>query len=199
MISLTTIFLLVAAYLIGSIPSAALVCKFLNLPDPRESGSGNPGTTNVLRIGGKRAAALVLLADTLKGFIPVILASLFDVFGFMLTTILLVAVIGHMFPIFSKFQGGKGVATAFGGVVFLNPIVAMLTMLVWIIIIVTTRYVSLASLIAAIFAPVLILFTQASYFIPLAILSALVFWRHLPNIQRLKMRTENQVDLSQFK
>jgi glycerol-3-phosphate acyltransferase PlsY len=199
MLSIVSIIMFVIAYLIGSIPSAVLICKFIKLPDPREGGSRNPGTTNVFRIAGKWPAVFVFIADALKGFIPVILAASVGMYGFMLAAVLLIAVIGHMFPIFSKFRGGKGMATAFGGILFLTPKIAILAIIVWLVIVVATRYVSLASIIAVILAPVLILFAQTNYFVPIAIMSALILWRHLPNIQRLKMGTESQIDLKKFK
>jgi glycerol-3-phosphate acyltransferase PlsY len=194
-----SIIYIIIAYLIGSIPSAVLVCKAMNLPDPRQGGSGNPGATNVLRTAGKLPAILVLVADMLKGFIPVFLAGMFGITGFMLAVILVVAVIGHMFPVFAKFQGGKGIATTFGGALFLSPSIAVITLIVWAILVAATRYVSLASLVSTVLVTILLLFVNVAYFLPMAVLTGLIAWRHIDNIERLKAGTENKIDLNEYK
>ena len=109
--ALTGLFLIIAAYLLGSVSSAILVCRLMGLPDPRESGSGNPGATNVLRLGGKKAAAMTLFGDMLKGFIPAAIGGALDLPEVWIALIALAAIAGHIFPVFFGFQGGKGVAT----------------------------------------------------------------------------------------
>ena len=119
------LYFLIGSYLLGSISSAIIICKICNLPDPRTKGSGNPGATNVLRIGGKKLAAFVLIFDGLKGAIPVMLAHYFGLNLFELTIILLSAFLGHVFPIYYGFKGGKGVATYLGGLIGLNFFVGL--------------------------------------------------------------------------
>lgn len=199
MTTIMGIICIIIAYLIGSISSAILICKAMGLPDPRENGSGNPGATNVLRTAGKTPAILVLVADVLKGFIPVLLASILGVSGFALGLVALAAVLGHMFPIFFKFQGGKGVATTFGAVLMLSFTIGLIALIAWIVLVVTTRYVSLASLVSAVLATVLILFVNPSYFLPLLVMTVLIVWRHLPNIERLKAGTENKFDFNKYR
>src|SRR5262249_26054536 len=146
------------AYFMGSISSAILVCRLKKLPDPRIEGSKNPGATNVLRIGGKNAALIVILTDTLKGFIPVILARIFDIGGLGLAFVGVSAVLGHMFPVFFEFKGGKGIATAFGMFLALSWPIAILLALTWVLVAYISRYSSLAGITAAILAPVYIYF-----------------------------------------
>lgn len=190
------IIFVIIGYFIGSLSSAILVCKAMGLPDPRSQGSGNAGATNVLRIGGKLPAALVLLGDLLKGLIVVLIAKAVGVQGFMLALVALATVVGHMFPAYFKFQGGKGIATAFGCLLVLSFWLALISLILWIVVVALTRYVSLASLVAAVFATVAILFVHTTYFLPMAIMTILIIWRHMENIERLKAGTENKLDLS---
>jgi glycerol-3-phosphate acyltransferase PlsY len=184
------------AYLLGSISSAVIVCKLMGLPDPRAEGSQNPGATNVLRIGGKQAAAIVLITDGLKGFIPVILAWLFGVGGFALALIALVALLGHIYPVFFKFQGGKGVATAIGAVFGLSFLVGIIALITWGLVVYFTRYSSLGGLVTAVLLPIYILiFSSLSYFVPVAIMTILLIWRHWENIERLRAGTENKITI----
>lgn len=186
----------VIAYLLGSICSAVLVCKFMGLPDPRTEGSLNPGATNVLRIAGKQAASVVLIADGLKGFIPVLLARMVGISGFALGLIALIALLGHIFPIFFKFKGGKGVATAIGGIFGLNPFVGILAIITWAVVIYFTRFSSLAAIVAAGLAPIYILiFAKTAYFLPVLVIAIIVIWRHWENIERLRAGTETKVNL----
>ncbi|MDP7360570.1 MAG: glycerol-3-phosphate acyltransferase, partial [Pseudomonadales bacterium] len=115
----------VGAYLLGSLSSAIMVCKLAGLPDPRSAGSNNPGATNVLRLGGKGAAAATLAGDVIKGVLPVVLAQALGADLLMQITVLLLAFLGHLFPLFFRFQGGKGVATAFGGFIAFSPLLAL--------------------------------------------------------------------------
>ena len=183
------------AYAIGSLSSAIFVCKFLNLPDPRTSGSMNPGTTNVLRIGGKTPALITLGADMLKGFIPVLIAHMVGISGLGIGIVALAAVVGHIFPVFFKFQGGKGVATSLGAFLAMSPIAGLAVIITWCAIAAILRYSSLASLIAAVTAPIFMLILgNAAYFLPTIIISALLVWRHIGNIKRLKAGTEDKIN-----
>lgn len=183
------------AYVVGSLSSAILVCRFMSLPDPRTKGSKNPGATNVLRIGGKTAALITLGGDVLKGTIPVLLAHIFGVSGFFLGLVAVAAFIGHLFPVFFSFEGGKGVATALGGLLGLSLIAALLAAVIWVLVAAITRYSSLAALIAAVCAPFIVLFfSQASYFLPVLVITGLLIWRHLDNIKRLRAGTETKIN-----
>ena len=191
---ITVIILSVIAYLIGSLSSAIIVCKFLNLPDPRTQGSMNPGTTNVLRIGGKIPALVTLSGDILKGFLPVLVGHLVGISGFFLGLIAISAFLGHLFPLFFNFQGGKGVATALGVFLALSPIVGIAIIICWILVAAIFRYSSLAALVAAILAPILMLvFADMGYFLPTLAITAMLIWRHLANIQRLRAGTESKI------
>lgn len=190
-------FLILAAlaYLLGSVNTAVLVCKFMNLPDPRTEGSRNPGATNVLRLAGRQAALFVLIADALKGFIPVVLAWMVGISGFALGLIAIAAVLGHIFPAFFQFKGGKGVATAIGAVFGLSFIVGILVLITWGAVIYFTRYSSLASIVAFVLAPIYILiFSHAAYFLPVVIITGILIWRHWENIQRLQAKTEPKLE-----
>lgn len=183
------------AYLVGSLSSAIFVCRFMHLPDPRTQGSKNPGATNVLRIGGKTPALITLGGDVLKGTIPVLLAHLFGISGFFLGLVAIAAFIGHLFPVFFGFEGGKGVATALGGLLGLSLFAALIAVVIWIAVAAITRYSSLAALIAAVCAPFLVLFfSQASYFLPVLLMSGLLIWRHWGNILRLRAGTETKIN-----
>lgn len=190
---MATIIFLILAYLLGSANSAIIVCKAMKLPDPRSTGSNNAGATNVYRTSGKIPGMIVLVSDALKGFLPIIIASWFGVNGMWLGLVGLAAVIGHVFPVYFQFKGGKGVATAFGVILALSPLVAIICAIIWGAILFITRYVSLASLVTAVLVVVLILFIHIKYFLPVAIIALLVIWRHMENVDRLKAGTENKV------
>jgi len=187
---------IIVAYLLGSISTAIIVCRFAGLHDPREEGSGNPGASNVLRIAGKTYAAITLLGDGLKGFVAVFIAFVLGVHGWMLGIVAVAAVLGHMFPAFFKFQGGKGVATAIGCFFALSLPLGVTTLVIWLVLAFVFRYASLASLAATIAAPFIILLFQPAYFLGLAIVAALIAWRHLENINRLKTGSEVKIDLT---
>ena len=190
------IILLVIAYLLGSLNCAIIVSKLMGLPDPRTQGSGNPGTTNVLRAGGKTAAALTLIGDVLKGVIAVGLAMFFNIHGFWLGMIAVAVVLGHVFPVFFQFQGGKGVATGFGALLILMPILAIVAVITWLLVLVFSRYSSLAAIITTTLLPIYtILFGNFQYFVPMLIITALLLWRHWGNLQRLRAGTESKVNL----
>lgn len=189
------IFSAIIAYLLGSINSAIIICKIFGLPDPRAQGSGNPGATNVLRVGGKGPAILTLVGDLLKGLIAVILARLLGVHGVWLACITLIVVLGHIFPLFFGFKGGKGVATAFGALLGLAPAMAIVTGITWLVVIVFSRYSSLAALIATVLAPIyILLFADFNYFVPVVVMCMVLIWRHWDNIQRLREGKESKVN-----
>ncbi len=186
---------IIIAYFIGSISSAILVCKLMHLPDPRTQGSQNPGATNVLRIGGKKAAALTLLGDVLKGTIPVFICKWLGLPDAVLASVALAAFIGHLFPVFFKFQGGKGIATLFGCLIALNSLVALCWSVTWLIVALITRYSSLASLIASLLTPLYFwLLTGNKIYVFVTLMMALIsIYRHKLNIIRLWSGTESRI------
>ncbi|WP_322006731.1 glycerol-3-phosphate 1-O-acyltransferase PlsY [Paraburkholderia tropica] len=193
------LFVAVLAYLIGSVSFAVIVSAFMGLDDPRSYGSGNPGATNVLRSGNKKAAILTLIGDAFKGWLAVWLTVRFGPrFGLGDTAVALAAIavfLGHLYPVFFRFKGGKGVATAAGVLLAINPLLGGLTLLTWLIVAFFTRYSSLAALAAAVFAPLFDVFMFGPHVIALAILamSALLFWRHRANIGKLMNGTESRI------
>lgn len=188
-----------AAYLIGSLSFAVIVSRAFGLADPRSYGSGNPGATNVLRSGKKAAAVLTLLLDALKGALPVWLVGQFGApYGLGEGTAALVglaAFVGHLWPVFFGFKGGKGVATAAGVLLALNPWLAFATLASFAIILFFFRYVSLASIIAALFAPFyqLLIWGPGPLAWAVVVMSLLLVWRHAPNIQKLLAGTESRL------
>jgi glycerol-3-phosphate acyltransferase PlsY len=190
---------LLAGYLVGSVSFAVLISRAMGLADPRSYGSKNPGATNVLRSGNKGAALLTLALDALKGYLPVLAVLVFGPrFGLGETTaafVGLAAFVGHVWPLFFRFQGGKGVATAAGVVMAVNPLLGLATLLSFVIVVVFSRYVSLASVVAAVFAP----FYQALIWglepsiVALVAMSLLLVWRHEGNIRKLLAGTENKL------
>ncbi|WP_283102745.1 glycerol-3-phosphate 1-O-acyltransferase PlsY [Shewanella abyssi] len=188
-----TIMMIVGAYLAGSISSAVLVCKMRGLPDPRTAGSGNPGATNVLRIGGASSAILVLFFDMLKGALPAYLAFRLGVDPIALGLIAIAACLGHIFPIFFGFKGGKGVATAFGAMAPIGHFLALSLMLTWAVIVLITRYSSFAAICTALLAPIYTWWLDDRFTIPVAMLSTLIVIRHKDNIKRLLKGEESKV------
>jgi acyl phosphate:glycerol-3-phosphate acyltransferase len=191
--------LTIAAYLLGSIAFAVLVSRAFGLPDPRSYGSGNPGATNVLRTGKKAAAVLTLLGDGAKGWLAVYLASRLAEAGSVELTMAAAAVaviLGHVYPVFFRFQGGKGVATALGVLLGLDLYLAAGTAVTWMVIALFFRISSLAALVSALFAPffALILYNAAHpFFIGVAFIAALLVWRHRRNIRNLLAGTEGRI------
>lgn len=187
--------LVVLGYLSGSLASAVIVCRALKLPDPRREGSGNPGATNVLRLGGKQAAALTLAGDMLKGAIPVLLAHLLTDSPTVLAATAVAAFVGHLYPVFFQFKGGKGVATAFGAVAALVIPVALFMAAVWVLAAMATRYASLASMSAAAAAPLfaLVFIREPAYIVALIVIAALLVYRHWGNIERLRDGSEPEI------
>lgn len=189
------------AYLLGSISFAVIVSRLWKLPDPRTYGSGNPGATNVLRTGRKSAAVATLVGDALKGWIGVYLAQ--SIAGPQATDAIATAAVavtlGHMFPVFFRFQGGKGVATALGVLLGLNIYLAAGTVATWVIIAAFFRISSLAALVAAVFAPffTLLLYHAAHpYFAAVAVICALLVFRHRGNIRKIIAGTESRIGAS---
>ncbi len=188
-----------AAYLIGSLSFAVIVSRVMGLNDPRTYGSGNPGATNVLRSGNKTAAVLTLLLDALKGFVPVFLVSQFGArFGLgegTLAMVGLAAFLGHLWPVFFKFAGGKGVATAAGVLLGINPWLGLATLATWIVIAFFFRYSSLAALVSAVFAPFyqLLIWGGGPVAIAVTVMGLLLVWRHAANIQKLLNGTESKL------
>jgi glycerol-3-phosphate acyltransferase PlsY len=185
--------MIIFAYLCGSISSAILVCKLAGLPDPRTHGSGNPGATNVLRLGGKAAAACVLVFDVLKGMVPVWLAYLLHVTPLFLGLTAIAACLGHIYPVFFQFRGGKGVATAFGAIA---PIGWDLTGLVtgtWLLTVLLSGYSSLGAIVSALIAPFYVWWFKPQFTFPVSMLSCLILLRHHDNIQRLWRGQEGKI------
>lgn len=187
----------VLAYLISSLSFAVIISKLACVPDPRTIGSGNAGANNILRLVGKRAAAYVLLADGLKGLVSVLIGRFFHVHGASLAFIGIVAVIGHIFPVYFDFKGGKGVATMIGALVGLSSCIGLCTVLVWFIAAYFTCYASVAALFSAVAAPIFIMIgAHTDYFFPVLFMAILIIWRHWENIQRLCQGTEDKIDFS---
>ena len=177
---------IIGAYLMGSISSAILVCRAMGLPDPRSDGSGNPGTTNVLRLGGKKAAALTLLGDMLKGVIPVALAKMAGMPEWVVALSALAAFLGHLYPVFFSFQGGKGVATGLGALLGLHLPAGLLAIGIWLASALVFRISSLSALITFAAAPLLLLVSGLSFAaMVFVLLAVLLFYQHRENIRRL--------------
>ena len=188
-----------AAYLVGSMAFAVIVSRVFGLSDPRTYGSGNPGATNVLRSGHKGAAVLTLLLDALKGYLPVLAVQLFGApYGLgegTAAAVALAAFLGHLWPVFFKFKGGKGVATAAGAIFGLNPWLGLATLATWIIIAAFFRYSSLAALVSAAFAPFyqLLIWGGGPAAGAVTLMGLLLVWRHSGNIRKLLQGTESKL------
>ena len=193
---------LLTGYLLGSISTGVLLSHFAAHTDIRQQGSGNAGTTNMLRVMGKKFALLTLAGDMLKGIVAVLIGSLLvggktgqilGAFG---------AILGHNFPVFFGFKGGKGIATSFGALLFVFPVQALLAFVVFFVLVAVTHYVSLGSVAAAITLPLLVIFTtpyNPPVYIITAFIGASVVWRHRANIRRLLQHTENKLDFATLK
>lgn len=188
--------LIIAAYLLGSVSSAILVCRLMGLPDPRTEGSNNPGATNVLRIGGKKAAAVTLLGDSLKGFVPVFAAHLLGLGHATLAAVAMAAFLGHLYPLFFRFRGGKGVATALGVQFGLGWLIGASVAAVWLFMAWVVKISSLSALVSMALAPLVIwLFTRSPELTLMSVvMTALLFWRHRSNIRKLLEGSEGRLD-----
>lgn len=185
---------MIIAYLLGSLSTAIITTKLLDLPDPRNIGSGNPGATNVLRISGTKIAIIVLLGDFLKGLIPVLLAKWAGLSPNALAWVGLAAILGHVFPLFFGFKGGKGVATAAGALFGLSWPLGLVALLTWIIIAAIFRYSSLAAVIATLAVPFYAKWlVHVPAIFPLLLICVLLLWRHSENITRLMCGKEDKI------
>ena len=195
----------IAAYLLGSVSFAVLVSKVFRLDDPRTYGSKNPGATNVLRSGNKLAAVLTLLGDCAKGWLAVWLAIRFDqqlgLGDAGIAAVALAVFVGHLWPVFFRFNGGKGVATALGVLLGLNPILGLATLITWLVVVYAFRYSSLAALVAALFAPFYyaLLFGTDIKLLAVLVMSALLIYRHGKNIGNLLAGKESRLGGSKSK
>lgn len=192
---ITNITLILGAYLFGSLAAAIILCRMLGLGDPRQEGSGNPGATNVMRLHGKKAGFIALLGDLLKGLIPVLLARYLGASDTIIAITALAAFIGHLFPIFFGFKGGKGVATLLGVLMATSWGAGLLFVITWLIVAMAFRYSSLASLISALMmlVYVFVLLPDYSYLICFSVMAMLLLWRHRPNIRKLLAGTESKI------
>jgi glycerol-3-phosphate acyltransferase PlsY len=192
---MTAFLLPIFAYLLGSVSSAIVIARLSGLQDPRDVGSGNPGATNILRYGGKKAAVLTLLGDVLKGVVPVLIARALSGDSLVVALTILAAFLGHVFPLYHGFKGGKGVATAFGTLVAMNVWVGLVIIGSWLLMAVTTRYSSLSAITVSVLAPVYVWwFTrEPALILATAVMSLLLLWRHRSNIQKLLAGTETKI------
>jgi glycerol-3-phosphate acyltransferase PlsY len=182
-------------YLIGSVSFAILVARAAGLGDPRRAGSGNPGATNILRLGSRKAAVLTLLGDLAKGTVAVLLARWFTADPVVLSLTALAVFLGHLFPVWFGFRGGKGVATALGAYLGLEPLLALAMVAIWLVMALAFRYSSLAALTATALSPLLVLWLlkAPAYLVLSLVMAALLFWRHRSNIANLVAGTEKRI------
>lgn len=192
---MTVLLAAVAAYLVGSIPFAVLVSRAMGLPDPRSFGSGNPGATNVLRSGSKAAAILTLAGDALKGWLPVWVAVRLGMDETVVAVVALSAFLGHVFSVWLRFKGGKGVATAAGAILALDWRVGAAALMTWVAVVVATRYSSLGSLVAAVVAPAAVYGWRGAgpLFAATCAMCAVLVWRHEGNIRKLLRGEESRI------
>ena len=181
------------AYLVGSVSSGIIVSQIFNLPDPRTIGSKNPGATNVMRSGNKKAAIFTLLGDLLKAILVLAIAEYLGFNDLIIVCVALAVLIGHIYPIFYKFQGGKGVATAIGILIALNFKLALIVASIWLLVFGIWRYSSLAAILAAISAPIIAIFIlrdQSLYCIAFTFITIIILFKHQANIKKLLSGTE---------
>ena len=188
-------FLVILAYFIGSVSAAIITCKLMGKVDPRTVGSHNPGATNVLRYAGKKAALLTLLGDLLKGLIPVAIGHALGLNWQWLGLVGLAAFLGHLYPVYYGFKGGKGVATALGVYLGLQPIVGIVVVLTWLISALIFNISSLSALIATLLAPLYFYWVSDSLplFIILVVMTGFIYWRHRSNIVEIIAGTEDKI------
>ena len=183
------------AYLIGSISTAIITCKIMGIEDPRKTGSHNPGATNVLRHGGKKAAIITLFGDMLKGFIPVLIATQLQIEPPGIALVGLFALLGHVFPVYYGFKGGKGVATYYGVILGMNWLVGFIAVAIWLGMAAIVKISSLSALVSIFFTPLILWHFSQSVELTSAvsIMSILVFWRHKTNIKSLLQGSEEKI------
>ena len=196
--SLTIVLSAALAYLIGSFSTAIFTCKIMGLEDPRKTGSNNPGATNVLRHGGKKAAIITLLGDMLKGLIPVLIAIQLQIEQPGIALVGLFALLGHVFPIYYGFKGGKGVATYYGVILGMSWIVGLIALAIWLGMAAIVKISSLSALVSIFFTPFILWYFSQSIELTsaVALMSTLVFWRHKQNIKSLLQGSENKIGVS---
>lgn len=184
---------IIAAYLLGSIAFGILISKLYGLPDPRTVGSGNIGATNVARSGKKMAAVLTLLGDAFKGWFPVWIALQSGMLMWVVSAVALAVFLGHLYPLYHGFKGGKGVATALGIMLAISPLMGLAALLTWILVFAVSRYSSLGAIVAALLAPLYawLLLPYKDYVMTVAVMSVFLIWRHRTNIQKLIAGTES--------
>ncbi len=193
-VTLVPIIWIVGAYLIGSVSFGILMSKLYGLPDPRTVGSGNPGATNVARSGNKSAAILTLMGDAFKGWLPVWLALQSNMLMWVVASVGLAVFFGHLYPIYHRFKGGKGVATALGVMLAVSPFLALAALVTWLVVFKLSKYSSLAAIVAAVLAPVyayFLLTPYKDYVLMVLVLAVFLIWRHRTNIQKLLNGTES--------
>lgn len=192
---MTEFLIVLSSYLLGSVSSAIIVCRLMGLPDPRTQGSNNPGATNVLRIGGKKAAAVTLLGDSLKGLLPMLACHALDVTALIFALAAMAAFLGHLYPVFFGFKGGKGVATALGIQFGLDWMIGGAVGLVWLFMAKVINISSLAALVSMILAPLFVwLIWPAPELITMQVAMTLILiWRHRSNIQKLLSGEEGRI------
>ncbi|HHJ36408.1 MAG TPA: glycerol-3-phosphate 1-O-acyltransferase [Gammaproteobacteria bacterium] len=187
------------AYLTGSISTAIITCKLMGLEDPRKTGSNNPGATNVLRHGGKKAAIITLIGDSLKGLIPILVGIYFQVGPLALALIALFALLGHIFPVYYGFKGGKGVATYYGVILGINWQIGLIALATWLLVAKLLKISSLSALISIFITP--LMFSALTHSIEITgaitLMSLLVFWRHKKNIKSLLQGSEARIGKNQ--
>ena len=187
--------LITLAYLFGSISTDIIVCKLMGLPDPRSEGSGNPGATNVLRVGGKKAAAITLFGDFIKGLVPVLIANYLNVSDTVLALVGIAAFLGHLYPVFFHFRGGKGVATMLGVLFGFDLYVGLATAGTWLFVAKVLKISSLSALVATLLAPLYIWWLAYSLdlVITTAVMTVILYWRHRSNIRNLLTGAEGRI------
>jgi glycerol-3-phosphate acyltransferase PlsY len=190
---INAVLMILVAYLLGSVSTAVLVCRLWHLPDPRQQGSNNPGATNVYRIGGRVPALLTLICDVFKGTIPVWSGYFLKIEPLFLGMIAVAACLGHIYPIYFQFRGGKGVATAFGALLPIGTDLVGLMIASWLLVVLFTGYASLAAIIAALLAPLFTWLVKPIYTLPVSMLSLLIIFRHRENIVRLIKGNESKI------
>lgn len=191
---ITSVAMIVIGYFAGSLSSAILYARLTHQTDPRQVGSGNPGATNILRTQGKKAAAIVLFGDIVKGVLPIVIGRFLGLSPFVLSLIALAAIVGHLFPIYFRFKGGKGVATTLGVVFALSPSLGLCCLLTWGVVAAVFRYSSLASLIMAMCLPIYVYLLQQAVLLPsMLLVTALILLRHRRNIHNLMLGKETKL------
>lgn len=198
MSDLFPVLLIILAYFLGSASAAIITCKLMGKEDPRTQGSQNPGATNVMRYAGKKAAIITLLGDLLKGLVPVAIGHYFDLSWGWLIMVGLAAFLGHLFPVYYGFKGGKGVATALGVYFALNPIVGVVIGITWLISALVFNVSSLSALIACLLAPLYFLWVTGSIdlFLGLVVITVFIYWSHRANIVKIIDGTESKISKS---